>query len=279
MKSENHPVPVTSPVPSRSGPGRRRLVVAVLVAASLAVLAACGGGSSGAHRIPVPSQRIGTAVDIALPADIAHIPLVSASGKRTTLAAFHGEPVMIADFMTLCSDVCPLISANIAAMARSLVKDGYAGKVALLEISIDPARDTPARLRAYQKLFGGSVPGWTLLTPSKSGNALLWKSLGVGIQRVKESKPPDIDWLTHKPLTYDLAHTDDVVFLDGRGHERFVIDGSPQVDGSLPPTLMHFLTKQGVHNLQHPQPVADWSVGEGMQVLSWLTDHRLAPAT
>jgi protein SCO1/2 len=278
MNSENHPVPACSSTPSGRRRVRRRVAVTVLVALALAVLAACGGGSSGTSRIPVPSQRIGTAVDVALPADIAHIPLVSASGKRTTLAAFHGEPVMIADFMTLCSDVCPLISANVVAMARSLVKDGYAGKVALLEISIDPARDTPARLRAYQKLFGGSVPGWTLLTPSKSGNGLFWKSLGVGIERVKEGNPPDIDWLTHKPLTYDLAHTDDVVFLDGRGHERFVIDGSPQVNGSLPPTLLHFLTKQGVRNLQHPQPVADWSVGEGMQVLSWLTGRRLSPA-
>jgi protein SCO1 len=255
---------------------RRRLAVALAVTGCLGVLAGCGGGS-GTHRIAAPSQAIGTAVDIALPAGVANLPLRTASGKHTTLAAFRGEPVVIADFMTLCSDVCPLISANVAAMARSLVHDGYAGKVALLEISIDPVRDTPARLRAYQKLYGGSLPGWTLLVPDRSANATLWKNLGVGIQRVKEPKPPDIDWLTHKPLTYDITHTDDVVFLDARGHERFVIDGSPQVNGALPATLRRFLTKQGVHNLQHPQPVADWSVAEGMRVLSWLTNRRLAP--
>jgi protein SCO1/2 len=256
-------------------PRRCRLVVALAVAGCFGVLAACGGGPS---RIPAPSAAIGTAVDITLPAGVANLPLTTAGGKHTTLAAFHGEPVVIADFMTLCSDVCPLISANVAAMARSLVHDGYAGKVALLEISIDPARDTPARLRAYQKLFGGSLPGWTLLVPTRAANATLWKNLGVGIKRVKESKPPDVDWLTHKPLTYDLAHTDDVVFLDAQGHERFVIDGSPQVNGALPPTLRRFLTKQGARNLEHPQPVADWSVPEGMRVLSWLTNHRLAAA-
>jgi protein SCO1/2 len=254
------------------------MTIALLVTGCLGVLAACGGGSSGPTRITTPSQAIGAAVDIALPANVADLPLTTASGKHTTLAAYRGEPVVIADFMTLCSDVCPLISANIAAMARSLVHDGYAGKVALLEISIDPVRDTPARLRAYQKLYGGSLPGWTLLVPTKAANATLWKNLGVGIKRVKESKQPDIDWLTHKPLTYDLAHTDDVVFLDAQGHERFVIDGSPQVDGSLPPTLRRFLNKQGVRNLDHPQPVADWSVAEGMRVLSWLTNRRLAAA-
>jgi protein SCO1 len=269
--------PETPLVPAhrRVLPRRRRLAVALTVIGCLGVLAGCGGGS---HRIAAPSPAIGTAVDIALPASVANLPLTTASGKHTTLAAFRGEPVVIADFMTLCSDVCPLISANVAAMARSLVHDGYAGKVALLEISIDPARDTPARLRAYQKLYGGTVPGWTLLVPDRSANATLWKSLGVGIKRIKEPKPPDIDWLTHKPLTYDLAHTDDVVFLDARGHERFVIDGSPQVNGALPTTLRKFLTKQGVHNLEHPQPVADWSVAEGMRVLSWLSNRRLAPA-
>jgi cytochrome oxidase Cu insertion factor (SCO1/SenC/PrrC family) len=262
-------------VPAHPRLPRRRLAVVLAVTACLGVLAACGGGSG--HRIAAPSPAIGTAVDITLPASVANLPLTTASGKHTTLAAFRGEPVVIADFMTLCSDVCPLISANVAAMARSVVHDGYAGKVALLEISIDPARDSPARLRAYQKLYGGSLPGWSLLVPTRAANATLWKNLGVGIKRIKEPTPPDVDWLTHKPLTYDLAHTDDVVFLDARGHERFVIDGSPQVNGALPPTLRRFLTKQGVRNLEHPQPVADWSVAEGMRVLSWLTNRRLAP--
>jgi protein SCO1/2 len=261
---------------------RRRLATTLLVVGALAVLGACGGGSSsssGSSRIATPSPAIGTAVDIALPPNVADIPLTTASGKHTTLAAYRGEPVLIADFMTLCNDVCPLISANVASMARSLRADGYAGKVALLEITIDPQRDNPARLRAYQKLYGGSLPGWTLLrADTAAGTATLWKNLGVGYQRIKEPKPADIDWLTHKPLTYDIQHTDDVVFLDGRGHERFVIDGSPQIDGNgLPPALHHFLSNVGVKNLDHPHPVADWSVAEGMDVLSWLTDHRLAP--
>jgi protein SCO1/2 len=259
--------------------GRRRLLAVAVMAAMLGGLAACGGGSSGPTRIPVPSQAIGTAFDAALPAGVATIPLTTAAGKHTTLAAYRGEPVLIADFMTLCNDVCPLISANVSAMARSLRADGYAGKVALLEISIDPQRDDPARLRAYQKLYGGSLPGWTLLrADDAAGTAELWKALGVGYQRIKEAKPADIDWLTHKPLTYDIQHTDDVVFLDAQGHERFVIDGSPQVNGGIPHALRKVLTAQGVRNLNHPQPVADWSVAEGMAVLSWLTNHRLAPA-
>jgi protein SCO1/2 len=70
-----------------------------------------------------------------------------------------------------------------------------------------------------------------------------------------------------------------VIFLDAKGHERFVIDGSPLVKTSIPTRLRRQLTEQGIQNLKHPQPVADWSVAQGMQVLSWLTDHRLAAPT
>jgi protein SCO1/2 len=256
-----------------------RLVAALLAAGSLLLLAGCGGGAAAASGIPAPSPAIGTTVDFPVPASISSIPLTTATGTHTTLAAFHGEPVLIADFMTLCNDVCPLISANVAAMARAVRADGYAGKIALLEITIDPKRDSVHRLAAYQKLYGGSLPGWTLLRADKQGTAALWKFFGVGYRRVKEGKPADVDWLTHKLLTYDIQHTDDVVFLDASGHERFVIDGSPLVHGHIPTTLQHVLTAQGLQLLHHPQPVADWSVAQGMQVLSWLTNHRLAAPT
>jgi protein SCO1/2 len=263
--------------------GRRppvHLLAALLAAGSLLLLAGCGGGADAASGVPMPSPAVGTAVDFPVPAAIASIPLTTASGTHTTLAAFHGEPVLIADFMTLCNDVCPLISANVAAIARAVQADGYAGKVALLEITIDPRRDSVHRLAAYQKLYGGAVPGWTLLRASPAGTRALWKFFGVGYRRVKEGKPAQIDWLTHKKLTYDLQHTDDVIFLDTSGHERFVIDGSPLVKTTIPIRLRRQLTEQGIQNLKHPQPVADWSVAQGMQVLSWLSDHRLAvPST
>jgi protein SCO1/2 len=255
---------------------RRRNAAALLAAGSLVLLAGCGGGSSAATGVATPSPAIGTVVNLPVPTSVASIPLTTASGARTTLAAFQGEPVLIADFMTLCNDVCPLISANVAAMARTLKADGYAGKVALLEITIDPQRDTTRRLHAYQDLYGGKLPGWTLLRADAAGTAALWRFFGVGYQRVKEGKPADIDWLTHKKLTYDIQHTDDVVFLDAQGHERFVIDGSPLVKGSIPTRLRKVLTAQGIQNLEHPHPIASWSVAQGMQVLSWLTNHRLA---
>jgi protein SCO1 len=243
------------------------------VAAVLATLSACGGSSS----VAPPPPSLGTVVDFTVPASIRNLPLTEANGSTTTLAAYQGKSVMIADFLTLCTDICPMISANTAAMARALDADGEAGKVALLEISVDPQRDTPARLRAYQKLYGGPQPDWTLLRATPADTARLWKYFDVEYQRIKEEKPASIDWLTHKPLTYDVAHEDDLIFLGPNGHERFVVNAAPDVQGHQPPPrLVKFLDPSGLVALNHPEPVEDWTVAQGLSVLSWLTDHRLA---
>jgi protein SCO1/2 len=247
------------------------------VALALLPLSACGGGAGSPKAVPAPSANLGAVVDFAIPASIADLPLTKPDGSTTTLAAYRGQPVMVADFLTNCTDICPLISANTAALGRALAVDGYGGKVALLEISVDPRRDTAARLRAYRKLFGAApVPDWTLLRASPSNTAKLWKFLGVEYQRVKEDKPPAIDWLTHKPLTYDVVHSDDLIFLDGSGHERFVVNADPDVQGKLPPAkLVRFLNGEGLKSLYHPNRVAAWTVSQGLSVFSWLLNRHL----
>lgn len=246
----------------------------MLVTVALAAAAACGGGSDA---IGQPSPNVGFAVDKPVPAAIRNLPLTKPDGSTTTLAAFTGKPVLIADYLTLCTDICPMITANVVTAARAIRADGYAGKIALLELTVDPHRDTPARLSAYQRLYGGPIPGWTLLRASPADTAKFWRFFGVGYHRVKEGSPPDIDWLTHKPLTYDVAHTDAVLFLDARGHLRFVIDGSPDVQGRQPPKpLTRLLSSEGIRNLNHPQQGLSWTVGQVLDVFSWLTNHRLA---
>ncbi len=248
---------------------RRR--VACLVVVALVGLGACGSG-----KVPAPPASLGSVVDFALPSAIANLPLTKPDGTTTTLAAYRGRPVMIADFMTLCSDICPLISANTAAVARAAAADGYGNKMALLEISFDPQRDTVARLRAYHKLYGPALPDWTLLRASTADTAKLWRFFGVEYRRVKEPKPADIDWWTHKPLTYDVEHSDVLIFLDASGRERFVVDANPDVQDHLPPTaLVRTLSRQGRQLLHHPDPVASWTVSQGLSVFSWLLDHRL----
>jgi hypothetical protein len=85
------------------------------------------------------------------------------------------------------------------------------------------------------------------------------------------------DWLTGKPLTYDLTHSDEVFFIDQHGHERFVLEGVPHVAAGapLPATLKKFLDDTGHKNLTHPDAEA-WTLPQELQVLSWLVGQRIA---
>jgi protein SCO1/2 len=237
------------------------------------LIAGCGGDG----RIAAPSPSLGTVVDFTVPSAIAKLPLTKADGSTTSLAAYRGRPVMITDFMTECTDICPMISANTAALGRALAAQGYGEKVALLEISMDPHRDTADQLRAYRKLYGAPLADWTLLRASPADTKRLWRYFGLELKRVKEDQPPDLDWRTHKPLTYDIEHSDELIFLDANLHERFVVSASPDVQGrTLPAKLAHVLGPQGKQLLHHPDPVTSWTVGQGLSVFSWLLDHRFA---
>lgn len=251
---------------------RRGGLLAVI--GSLSLLAACG------TSVKPPPDSLGSVVDFAVPSSIAHIPLTKPNGTTTDLASYQGKTVMIADFLTLCTDICPLISANTAALARSLNADGQSSKVALLEISVDPQRDTAARLAAYQKLYGTPIADWTLLRATPANTTKLWKYFGVEYAKDKEPKPAAIDWLTHKPLTYDVSHADDLIFLGANGHQRYIVNDDPNVltgGGKLPPQeLVKFLDSQGDTALYKPNPTATWTVKQGLSVFSWLLNKKLA---
>jgi protein SCO1/2 len=251
---------------------RRGGLLAVI--GSLSLLAACG------TSVKPPPDSLGSVVDFAVPSSIAHIPLTKPNGTTTDLASYQGKTVMIADFLTECTDICPLISANTATMARSLNTAGARTRTTLLEITLDPRRDTLSRLRAYQRLYGTEPDNWILLRASPSDTHTLWRYFGVYDHRVNESHPPDTDWLTGKPLTYDIDHSDDLIFLGPDGHERFLVDGNPDTQGRPPPQrLTRFLGRQGHRALAHPNPAEDWTVEQGLTVFSWLLNQPLATSS
>jgi protein SCO1/2 len=126
-------------------------------------------------------------------------------------------------------------------------------------VSVDPWRDSPARLRAFARR---SDTHFTLLTGTSAELARFWRFFGVAYWRTKEGKPPDTDWLTGKPLTFDVSHTDGLFLLDPRGHERILDVGMADAGAHLPHTLETLLDAQGRADLKHPQP--GWTVEQAL---------------
>lgn len=93
----------------------------------------------------------------------------------------------------------------------SALSDGLAGKVAIVEVTVDPGRDTPSRMAAFGRLTGST---WPLLTGSDANLAVFWHHFRIYYQKVPEGSPPGIDRETHRPSTYDVDHSDGFVLLD-----------------------------------------------------------------
>jgi len=243
-----------------------------ILGGSVAILSNSSGSVSSATTESSASGSFGTEIDQQVPHSLRRLPLTNQHGQRVDLAYWPGRTVVLVPFLTLCSDICPLTSGNLLQVQRSLLRDHAASRVQIVELSVDPRRDTPARLAAYAKLIGA---GWQLVTESPRELAALAKFFGFTYEKVPEGDPPSIDWWTGKPLSYDVDHSDNYFIIDPRGAERIVQEAAPDFHGHLNRKLYRFLTPLGQRHLKHP-PQPDWTPADLMQALG-LALHQELP--
>jgi cytochrome oxidase Cu insertion factor (SCO1/SenC/PrrC family) len=222
------------------------------------LLSACG---TSAPAAPPPSQ--GLILDRPSPQSV---PLVNQQGQAVSLAGLRGKVVVLAPFLSLCQDECPLVTGAFTALQRDLRAAGLAQRVVFVEATVDPGRDTVARLAAYQKEFGAD---WDLWTGTPANIAAFWKPFGVAYQIVAEEQPPKTDWWTGQPLTYDVDHTDGYILVNPAGRERFVDASAPNEKGALDAKLRGLLDDGGLHDLDNPQ-APNWTTADALDSIGWL---------
>lgn len=110
------------------------------------------------------------------------IPLVNQDGQTMRLYSdvLKGRVVVINAMFTSCTGACPLMSNNMAKI-QEWAGDRLGKDIYLVSISVDPANDTPAKMKEYAARFKAR-PGWYFLTGSKENvNAALAK-LGQAVE-------------------------------------------------------------------------------------------------
>jgi protein SCO1 len=220
---------------------------------------------TGAATPGPPPASIGDRMDRSAPPPLLHALFTDQEGAPVRLSSFAGEVVFLVPFLTSCQEECPVTTGALIAMERALVADHLGHKVAIVEVTVDPGRDTPGRMAAYAKLTGVT---WPLLTAPPATIAALWRYYGIYYQRVPEGSPPGIDWQTHQPYTYDVDHSDGFIVLDPEQRERFVAAGMVR-DAQLTPALRRLLDPQGVDDLRHPGG-GSWTVGQALGTIGWV---------
>lgn len=140
-------------------PFRRRLLWGFLVAVLLAVAAAAIAKwlrEPGSPADSAPARSTALPIFGTLPA----FSLINRDGRTVQLADLAGSP-WVADFVfTRCPASCPMMSARLARLERSLPRGLH---LRLVSISVDPEHDTPAVLERYAATFQ-AADRWLFLT-------------------------------------------------------------------------------------------------------------------
>ncbi len=207
------------------------LIVAVVVV--IAAVVVITSHSASATPSPVDAFSVNRTVP--------NLRLLDEHEHTVSLNDFRGKYVVLTPFLTLCHEVCPLTTGAYLQMEHAIRAAGLGNRVVLIEASVDPWRDSPRRLRRFARLTQLTFP---LLTGTPQQVAALWKFFQVAYRRVPETGRPDTDPITHKPLTFDVQHTDGLFFIDPNGRERLLTLGMPGLNG-LSPVLKALLSDTG----------------------------------
>lgn len=141
--------------------------VSLALAAGLAAVATAATAAAATPAVAATPTPGAAQAQAALPSDsVYQLPLVLTDqhGKARDWRQRRGQPQLVAMFYSNCRFICPLIIESGKAVQRQL-SPAQQAKLGVLYISMDPARDTPARLAQVVKERRIDDARWTLASP------------------------------------------------------------------------------------------------------------------
>ncbi|RYF67778.1 MAG: SCO family protein [Comamonadaceae bacterium] len=143
-----------------------------------------------------PAKPSFNAVDLTGADYAKNFALPDADGKLRTLADFKGKVVVLFFGFAQCPDVCPTTMAEMAQVKQQLGKDG--DRLQVVFITVDPARDTPAVMKAYMGAFD---PSFVALIPTPEQLAATAKDFKAYYKKVEGSTPTSYS-MDHSAASY-----------------------------------------------------------------------------
>jgi protein SCO1/2 len=137
--------------------------------------------------------------------------LTDQTGQPWNLASQRGERIALYFGYTHCPDDCPM---TLAKLSHAIAELGAAGRNAeIVFVTVDPRRDTPARLTSYVRHFHGArIVG---LTGTPAQLQRVYAAYHVWARRAPASNPKG---------GYDVEHASPVFLIDANGDLRVIHD-------------------------------------------------------
>ena len=128
--------------------------------------------------------------------------------------------IWIANFMfTRCPSTCPVQTANIAELQKTLSGTPEEQNIQLLSISVDPEYDTPSVLKEFSQLFRADDSRWHFLTGDREA---IWNLCKQGFRMSVDDAPPD--------SASPILHSDRFVLVDRERRVRGLYSGTKRED-------------------------------------------------
>ena len=118
----------------------------------LALVASAAGDASLSSTIARSQGAIGQSLP--------DLVLTGADGRKITLAALRGKPLLVSLIYTGCADLCPLVIENLAAASGAAEATFGKGSFNILTVGFDAKRDTPDRMRSFARQHHAGGGNW-----------------------------------------------------------------------------------------------------------------------
>jgi protein SCO1 len=137
-------------------------------------------GMTYAHLPDAPKNTLKTATttNVTKPDFV----LINQDKERFDSAKLRGKVVALNFIFTTCSDVCPIFTANLAQVQRTL-NGRYAEAIFFVSITTDPEVDSPKVLKAYAQRYNADFKNWAFLTGREAELNRVWASFGIRVIR------------------------------------------------------------------------------------------------
>ena len=129
------------------------------------------------------------------------VQLTDQHGRHFAWSSRRGKPQLVAMFYTSCQYICPLIVDSGKAIEKNLTVSERQ-RLGILLISMDPARDTPAKLLSVATTRSLDPAAWTLASPAARDVRSVAGVLGIRYRALANG---------------DFNHTSAVLLLDAQG--------------------------------------------------------------
>jgi protein SCO1 len=154
----------------------------VVLFSALWVGAIFSSAAGQAAKAPAPAASARQGEDSSAQRYFTDTVLINQNGENVRFYSdlLKNRIVVINTFFTECVSVCPLLNRNMQAI-QDCLGDRLNRDVLLLSISVDPATDTPPRMKEYAQRFHAK-PGWVFLSGKKESVELVLQKLGQKVE-------------------------------------------------------------------------------------------------